>query len=42
MRVVDVERLLAAELKDAQGRATTLRAQSGPQRTVVVFLRHFG
>lgn len=34
--------LLDAPLRTADGADTTLRAQLGPSRTVVVFLRHFG
>ena len=39
---IDLDQLLAADLQDQNGVATTLRAQLGPRATVVVFLRHFG
>jgi hypothetical protein len=39
---IDLDQLLAADLQDQNGQATTLRTQLGPRTTVVVFLRHFG
>lgn len=37
-----VEPVLDASLRDAGGRATTLRAVMGAGPLVIVFLRHFG
>lgn len=37
-----LETVLDAGLHTAAGAPTTLRAELGPQTTVVVFLRHFG
>ena len=43
MRVtIALDQVLAAELHDQRGAATTLRDQLGPRATVLVFLRHFG
>jgi hypothetical protein len=37
-----MDAVLDVPLQDADGAATTLRAQLGPRATAIVFLRHFG